>query len=102
MAQSDNKKELEDTIVSAAGRLNQSHINSRELGIQFVQIGKDAGAEEYLKHLDNDLRGQYKIDVSALRTINATRYPDLMMKHRISLIPRHSIRRSLGSRRTDF
>lgn len=58
----DNKKELEDTIVSAAGRLNQSHINSRELGIQFVQIGKDTGAEEYLKHLDNDLRGQYKID----------------------------------------
>ncbi|ETW81396.1 hypothetical protein HETIRDRAFT_247090, partial [Heterobasidion irregulare TC 32-1] len=60
----DNKKELEDTIVSAASRLNQSHINSRELGIQFVQIGKDTGAEEYLKHLDNDLRGQYKIDVS--------------------------------------
>lgn len=58
----DDKKELEDTIVSAAGRLKQSGINSRELGIQFVQIGKDAGAEEYLKYLDNGLREQYKVD----------------------------------------
>ncbi len=38
-----------------------NHTNSMaddgETGIQFVQIGKDAGARAFLKHLDDDLQG---------------------------------------------
>jgi hypothetical protein len=37
---------------------------SMQVGIQFVQIGNDLGATEYLKELDDDLQDKHDIRVS--------------------------------------
>ncbi|KLO09263.1 hypothetical protein SCHPADRAFT_943763 [Schizopora paradoxa] len=53
----DDDKNLEDVIVSAAKRLKlkQSTSEMRQVGIQFVQIGDDPEATEHLERLDTEL-----------------------------------------------
>lgn len=48
-------------IVAAARRLDRGNFPLSQLGIQFVQVGDDAGAAEALAELDDDLAGKYGI-----------------------------------------
>lgn len=49
----DDQKAVDKVIIDQANSLDEDG----ELGITFVQIGKDAGARTFLKHLDDDLKG---------------------------------------------
>ncbi|ESK89368.1 von willebrand factor [Moniliophthora roreri MCA 2997] len=51
----------ESVIVQAARRLDAKHFPLSQVGIQFVQIGKSAGAARYLRELDDNLVSQYHI-----------------------------------------
>ena len=46
---------------------NASHIHP-QLGIQFIQIGTNLVAREFLEKLDNDLKEKHKIRVRSLQT----------------------------------
>ncbi|KAI9569280.1 hypothetical protein HD554DRAFT_2020640 [Boletus coccyginus] len=50
-----------DSIVSLARRLDHANIPLSQVGIQFVQIGNDRGATEFLRQLDDDLSGTYGV-----------------------------------------
>ncbi|KAH0840306.1 hypothetical protein J3R83DRAFT_1316 [Lanmaoa asiatica] len=50
-----------DSIVSLARRLDRGNYPLAQVGIQFVQIGDDVGATEFLKELDDDLSGTYGV-----------------------------------------
>ncbi|KAF8549696.1 hypothetical protein OG21DRAFT_1372068, partial [Imleria badia] len=50
-----------DSIVSLARRLDRGNYPLAQVGIQFVQIGNDRGATEFLKQLDDDLSGTYGV-----------------------------------------
>ncbi|KAG6854465.1 hypothetical protein C0991_006544 [Blastosporella zonata] len=45
----------ESIIVQAAQRLDAMRCPMSQVGIQFVQVGRDPGASEYLQELDDDL-----------------------------------------------
>ncbi|KAJ7578401.1 hypothetical protein C8J56DRAFT_897968 [Mycena floridula] len=53
--------EPERIIVATAKRLDKGNYPLCQVGIQFVQIGKDSGAKRYLKHLDSHLKKKYEI-----------------------------------------
>ncbi|KAG6373860.1 hypothetical protein JVT61DRAFT_6012 [Boletus reticuloceps] len=50
-----------DSIVSLARRLDHEHVPLAQVGIQFVQIGNDKEATEFLKQLDDDLSGIFGV-----------------------------------------
>ncbi|KAL2047637.1 hypothetical protein N7G274_000679 [Stereocaulon virgatum] len=54
--QADDRQEVEDYIVETALELDKLKAPTAQIGIQFVQIGEDASAREYLKRLDDDLK----------------------------------------------
>ncbi|KAJ7584375.1 hypothetical protein C8J56DRAFT_151001 [Mycena floridula] len=53
--------EPEDVIVAAARRLEKGNFPLAQVGIQFVQVGRDKEAQKYLKDLDDVLVDKYKI-----------------------------------------
>ena len=54
--QADDKQEVEDYIVETARELDKLGAPAAQIGIQFVQIGEDERAREFLKRLDDDLK----------------------------------------------
>jgi len=50
-----------DSIVSLARRLDRGNFPLAQVGIQFVQIGDDKEATEFLKQLDDDLSGAFGV-----------------------------------------
>jgi hypothetical protein len=48
-------------IVAAAKRLDKHEFPLNQLGIQFVQIGRDPEATQALAELDDDLAGTYGV-----------------------------------------
>lgn len=61
----DDKEEVEFTITSAAQRLDQLRAPPNQVGIQFLQIGKDVQAGKWLEFLDDSLHKMQGIrDVS--------------------------------------
>lgn len=65
-------KKTEDLIVETARQLNELGTYPDQVGIQFVQVGEDKNAAEFLRHLDDDLKAKCDRDVgcvlSALNT----------------------------------
>lgn len=62
-----DRKAVERTIVAATKKMDRDE----ELGIEFVQVGSDKSATEYLKHLDNDLQpAGAKFDIVNTMTID--------------------------------
>lgn len=55
----------EDVIVKAAQALDAANAPLTQVGIQFVQIGEDISATEFLETLDNSLKTKHKIRVSS-------------------------------------
>ena len=53
----DDTDELDDTLMKAVTRIADT-CSTCPLSITFVQIGNDAGAEEYLKHLDGHIQAE--------------------------------------------
>ncbi|CAN9122888.1 unnamed protein product [Alternaria alternata] len=47
--------DVESVIVSAAVRLNAEFAEAWQVGVQFFQVGKEPGARDHLKQLDDDL-----------------------------------------------
>jgi len=65
--QDDEEDATEDTLVHIAGQLDKMNAPKSQVGIQFLQVGDDPEATEYLDRLDNDLKTKHNIrDVSYL------------------------------------
>jgi len=61
----DDREEVEDVIADAAKRLDALHAPRTQVGIQFLQIGKDEAAARWLVLLDDELKTKHGIrDVS--------------------------------------
>lgn len=70
----DDKDAVEEVIVDAARRLDELRALPNQVGIQFLQIGKDEAASRWLKKLDDDLNEKHRIrDVS--RAFQSELYP---------------------------
>ena len=84
------KQNVEGVIVKYARMLAKQDAPPLQVGIQFVQIGDEKGAKNFLDSLDNDLQEKHKLDrdvswLMLLRDGSAnddhrwwTRYPGLM------------------------
>ncbi|KAJ4402710.1 hypothetical protein N0V85_005256 [Neurospora sp. IMI 360204] len=57
----DDKDAVEEVIVDAARRLDELRALPNQVGIQFLQIGKDEAASRWLKKLDDDLNEKHRI-----------------------------------------
>lgn len=65
--QDDEEDATEDLLVGIAKQLNEFNAPRHQVRIQFLQVGDDPEATEYLKRLNNDLEHIHGIrDVSAL------------------------------------
>jgi hypothetical protein len=53
----------EVVIVNAARELDRRNAPVSQVGIQFVQIGHDEAATQYLEALDNSLKSQHDVRV---------------------------------------
>ena len=61
----DDEEATEDLLVGIAKRLDDMTAPRSQIGIQFLQVGDDPKAAEFLKKLDDDLKNEYGIrDVS--------------------------------------
>lgn len=84
-------QKVEDVIVKYANELHAARAPLFQVGIQFVQIGAEKEAAEFLKMLDTKLKGKHGLDrdvspscdqanvvgqTSAAREINAYAYPN--------------------------
>ena len=54
----DDRPEVEEYIVSVATQLDNLRAPSRQIGIQFVQVGEDANAKKWLDRLDDELKNR--------------------------------------------
>ncbi|KAH8928321.1 hypothetical protein BT69DRAFT_1293455 [Atractiella rhizophila] len=52
---------VKEVIVEMAGRLDDGRFPPFQLGVQFLQIGDDPDAEEFLRELDDDLKAEHGI-----------------------------------------
>ena len=53
---------VERVITKYADQLKHQDAPPLQVGIQFVQIGDERGAKDFLNRLDNDLQAKYKLD----------------------------------------
>ncbi|KAJ8454021.1 hypothetical protein ONZ45_g19468 [Pleurotus djamor] len=60
--------DLESVIVAIAKELDSRSLPVATLGVQFVQIGDDLSATQFLENLDDNLRKQYDIRVRTFTT----------------------------------
>ncbi|OAP55735.1 hypothetical protein AYL99_09887 [Fonsecaea erecta] len=58
-----DKKQTESLIVKTAQDLTRLRAVPRQIGIQFVQVGEDRNAKEFLKHLDDGIKSQGVRDI---------------------------------------
>jgi hypothetical protein len=65
----DDQDEVEDYLTSVAKELDRLEAPGRHIGIQFVQIGDDEAAAEWLTDLDDGFKGRGTRDVSVLRLV---------------------------------
>jgi len=92
----------ESVIVQAARRLDIGNFPLSQVGIQFVQIGNDAGATEALKQLDDDLSESHgvrdMVDTVPYSGEGSQLTPDILTKILLGGINRRLDRRkpSLG------
>lgn len=56
-------------IVNAARELDRMYAPISQVGIQFVQIGHDQSATEFLETLDNRLKSQHDVRVRSILPI---------------------------------
>ena len=62
----DDYDEVEGAIVYAASRIKELRARNRQIGIQFVQIGDDDAATDFLRKLDDELGAKQNVlDVSS-------------------------------------
>ncbi|KAK3497159.1 uncharacterized protein B0T23DRAFT_437943 [Neurospora hispaniola] len=57
----DDKDAVEDVIVNAAKRLDELRALPNQVGIQFLQIGRNEAASRWLKTLDDDLNEKHRV-----------------------------------------
>ena len=50
-------------IIRAARALDERHAKASQVGIQFVQVGGDAKAKEFLESLDDNLKREHNVRV---------------------------------------
>ncbi|KAK6334560.1 hypothetical protein TWF730_003774 [Orbilia blumenaviensis] len=81
-----DKEATEKLIVETARTLRDLNAPERQIGIQFVQIGEDRQATEFLRHLDNDLRAQGVDDIVDTRQWHHLQPGDRHLKHLLSRI----------------
>ena len=65
----DDQDEVEDYLTSVAKELDRLEAPGRHIGIQFVQIGDDKAAAEWLTDLDDGFKGRGIRDVSVLHLV---------------------------------
>lgn len=65
----DDQDEVEDYLTSVAKELDRLEAPGRHIGIQFVQIGDDKAAAEWLTDLDDGFKGRGVRDVSVLHLV---------------------------------
>ncbi|GAB1311439.1 hypothetical protein MFIFM68171_01649 [Madurella fahalii] len=83
----DDKEGVESVIVSAAKRLDQLSALPSQVGIQFLQIGKDDDAARWLKTLDDSLREKHGVrDIVDTRPWDSPKVIDKPFKDRLSQI----------------
>lgn len=58
----DEDQDVETVIVDCANQLKALHAPKLKVGIQFVQIGNDEKAREFLRGLDDDLKDKHNLD----------------------------------------
>ena len=70
-------QDVEGVVVKYARMLAQLDAPPLQVGIQFVQVGDDKGAKDFLDSLDNDLQEKYDLDrdVSCLVFLSRSRDP---------------------------
>ena len=54
--EADDPDGLKDVIVEMAQRMDEARLPAFQLGVQFLQIGNDPAATEFLRTLDDDLK----------------------------------------------
>ena len=71
----DSDQRVADVIAKYAKLLEELEAPPLQVGIQFVQIGGDKAASEFLRSLDDDLQEKYKLDrdVSILSQVHVLR-----------------------------
>ncbi|RDL35947.1 uncharacterized protein BP5553_06559 [Venustampulla echinocandica] len=57
----DDPETTEEQLVDIAKQLDEMHAPKSQVGVQFMQVGDDPEAAEYLKRLDNDLKTKYGV-----------------------------------------
>ena len=70
----DDKPEVEEYIVNTATELDRLKAPKRQVGIQFVQVGEDGEAKEFLRRLDDDLSNR----VPPIRDVSLSRLTTLL------------------------
>lgn len=71
--------ELQEVIIAAARRLDQTGVPINHFGIQFAQIGDDEDATEALKELDEGIAEAHGIRVSSDCAVLASRGNRILM-----------------------
>ncbi len=66
----DSETAVKNTIIAATNKLEKDD----EIGVQFVQIGDDAGAHKFLEDLDDNLKGAKFDIVNSLTRVEAEGY----------------------------
>jgi hypothetical protein len=58
--EADDEQEVEEYLVETARTLDELGAPKSHIGIQFVQVGDDVEAAEYLRRLDDDLKNLHQ------------------------------------------
>lgn len=62
----DDTEDLEDLLVRIAGLLDEMNAPKSQVGIQFLQVGDDEEAAEFLEYLDDKIKNKYRIRDASL------------------------------------
>ncbi|KAI9702306.1 MAG: hypothetical protein M1836_000785 [Candelina mexicana] len=65
----DPENDVEACLVRYAKELQNLGANRHQIGVQFVQIGDDRKATEFLKHLDDGLKDKHNLDRDMVDTV---------------------------------
>ncbi|KAK4197803.1 hypothetical protein QBC40DRAFT_308773 [Triangularia verruculosa] len=96
----DDMEEVEDVIVETAKKLDELQAPVHQLGIQFLQIGKDDDAARWLAKLDDALKEKHNIrDIVDTRPWNRPTENDKSLKDRLKQILLGAISRAIDDER---
>ncbi|KAI5480788.1 von willebrand factor [Pseudohyphozyma bogoriensis] len=93
----DDPDMVKDVIIEMAQRLDDLRSPPYQLGIQFVQLGRDPDAEEFLRELDDDL----KADAGVRDLVDWTPYKERLTADFLLKSLLGSVMRNLDSRSND-